>query len=534
MISIVGYTGFVGLNLQQFYYFDEFYNSKNFYEASNKHFDTLFFCGIPAVKWYANKNPDEDFEVIENIKKILNTITCDKFILISTIDVYEILNNDFDNNVILNEDYNCNYLTNHTYGKNRFLFELFISEKFKNYHIIRLPALFGKGLKKNIIYDLINNNQTNNIPINSYFQWYNLDRLKIDIDNIIINNIKITNLVSEPLNTFEIIKLFDKIYNDNKKFQIEYLSNNNNFIKYNLYTKYFNFFNSSIENYICDKNSVLNDIEQFFKFEKINKSKLCISNICVNKLSQIQFASIIKLFGITNVQIAPTKFINWDNLNNLDLSIFKNIGINIYSFQSITYTLNNLNIFNNETINLLFEHIIKVIDCAFENNVKIIVFGCPNNRKIINDIIDNDKIFIDFFKKIGDYCEYKNIIICIENNSKNYNCNYINKIEQCALIVRQINKKNIKMMIDLGNSVMEDDKWYYLNNYHDILYNIDISHPDMTDFSDLHESNHIFNFVLNHNNYDKIKNLEMLIKNNNCELDILCKSLFNFIYLYGY
>ena len=53
--AIVGYTGLVGSNLLQFYKFEHFYNSKNFDTAKNKSFDTLFFAGIPAVKWYANK-----------------------------------------------------------------------------------------------------------------------------------------------------------------------------------------------------------------------------------------------------------------------------------------------------------------------------------------------------------------------------------------------------------------------------------------------------------------------------------------------
>jgi hypothetical protein len=41
--AIVGYSGFVGSNLLQFYEFDFLYNSKNFTETKNKTFDTLFF-----------------------------------------------------------------------------------------------------------------------------------------------------------------------------------------------------------------------------------------------------------------------------------------------------------------------------------------------------------------------------------------------------------------------------------------------------------------------------------------------------------
>ena len=54
--AIIGYTGFVGSNLLKFYKFDYFYNSKNFEDAKNKSFDTIFFCGVPAVKWKSFTN----------------------------------------------------------------------------------------------------------------------------------------------------------------------------------------------------------------------------------------------------------------------------------------------------------------------------------------------------------------------------------------------------------------------------------------------------------------------------------------------
>ena len=201
--GIVGYTGFVGSNLLQFYKFDSFFNSKNFYEAKNMYFDELYFVGIPAVKWYANKFPEEDNTIINNIKSILETIQVKKIILISTIDVYDYVDSKFD------EDYDCDIFNNHTYGVNRYLFEGFVKKQFENYHIIRLPALFGKGLKKNIIYDLMNKNQIENISKDCFFQWYDLNWLKNDIEIVIKNNIKICNLFTEPLSSLEIIKLFD-------------------------------------------------------------------------------------------------------------------------------------------------------------------------------------------------------------------------------------------------------------------------------------------------------------------------------------
>jgi hypothetical protein len=512
---IVGYTGFVGSNLLQFYKFDYFYNSKNFKDIIDKTFDEIYFCGVPAVKWYANKNPDEDLLTINNIIDILKTIKVNKFYLISTIDVYEDVISEKD------ENYICNYKINHPYGKNRYIFEQFIISQFPNHHIIRLPALFGKGLKKNIIYDLLNNNGLENIPINSSFQWYDLNWLKQDIEVIIKNNIKICNFFTEPLNTINILNLFNYDINN---------FDNTKKMSYNLKTKYGNNFNSSIDGYIRDKKTVETSIKDFINFYKLDKQHLVVSNICVKDISQLQFACILKLYGITNVQIAPTTITSWDNLNNIDLSVFTNNNLKVYSFQSITFTLNELNIFNENNSKLLI-HLKNVIDVASKNNIKILVFGCPRNRFILNSELDNNNTFVNFFKELGNYCYNKNVTICIEPNSKKYNCNYLNTISEVGNIVRNIDKDNIKMMVDLGNAIMENDDLNIINNFSDIIYNIDVAEENMKSFINPNNKNNEFRNILKNINYNKKINLEMLLNTNN-ELDNLITSLNNFINIY--
>jgi sugar phosphate isomerase/epimerase len=539
--AIVGYSGFVGSNLLQFYKFDYFYNSKNFIDAKEMFFDEIYFCGVPAVKWRANKYPQEDIDIIDSIKDILKTIKTNRIVLISTIDVYEDVDYKYD------EDYDCDWVINHHYGRNRYMFEYFIKKNFTNYNIIRLPALFGKGLKKNIIYDLINNNQIENIPINSEFQWYDLDWLKNDIEIILNNDIKISNLFTEPLDTRSIIELFN--------YDVAKYNNNQKKIIYNTHTKYSKIFNSNINGYVRDNKVVLENLKKYINLTKLNITNLCVSNICIKNLSQLQFACILKLYDIKNIQIAPTTLIdNWSNLNKLDLSIYTDQNIKPYSFQSIAYGLNDLNIFT-DTSNDLLIHIKNIIDIAFKNNIHVLVFGCPRNRYIIDEILHpfetpystgvsyeqalqnsdqliNDNKFIDFFKILGEYCFDKNIIICIENNSKEYNCNYLNNITEVGNIVNKINHPNIKMMVDLGNATMENDNFENMYNYKDIIYNIDIAEPFMKSFTIPGESNINFIKILNNINYNKKINLEMILDKNN-ELESLIYSLNNFIQLYS-
>ena len=146
--ALFGYTGLVGSTLLTFYNFEYLYNSKNIENAKNKTFNTIIISCIPSTKWYSNKHPEEDISIINDIKDIFKTIKAENVILISTIDVYH------NTGIELNEKSDIDYEKNHTYGKNRFLFEDFIKTNFVKPYIIRLPALFGNNLKKNIIYDV--------------------------------------------------------------------------------------------------------------------------------------------------------------------------------------------------------------------------------------------------------------------------------------------------------------------------------------------------------------------------------------------
>ena len=84
MKALVGYTGFVGSNLDAATNFDGRYNSKNISEAFGTAPDLLIYAGVPAAKYLANSAPEKDFEIIlqaqENIKKIAPK----KLVLIST------------------------------------------------------------------------------------------------------------------------------------------------------------------------------------------------------------------------------------------------------------------------------------------------------------------------------------------------------------------------------------------------------------------------------------------------------------------
>jgi hypothetical protein len=72
--------------------------------------------------------------------------------------------------------------------------------------IIRLPALFHKRIKKNVLFDLLNNNNVDQINGNSAYQWYDLNDLWED--TLEIKEAGIYDLFSEPIETQEILDRF--------------------------------------------------------------------------------------------------------------------------------------------------------------------------------------------------------------------------------------------------------------------------------------------------------------------------------------
>lgn len=148
MKSLVGYTGFVGSNLYENGNFDFVYNSKNIEESFGTNPDLLVYSGISAEMYLANNFPEKDFAQIENAIENIKKINPKSLVLISTVSVYgEICKGD-ETTVISERE-----LT--VYGKNRLYLEKWIEENFSNHLIVRLPALYGKNLKKNFIYDYI-------------------------------------------------------------------------------------------------------------------------------------------------------------------------------------------------------------------------------------------------------------------------------------------------------------------------------------------------------------------------------------------
>ncbi len=304
MISLVGYTGFVGSNIYISGKFDAVYNSKNIELAYGTNPDLLIYAGLPAEKYLANNNPEKDMEQIVQAENNITQINPQKLVLISTIDVFKSPKDVDEHSVVDTENLPA-------YGYNRYQLECWVREKYHDALIVRLPGLFGKNIKKNFIYDYMNvipymlketkfdelakknpnlnkfyQRQDNrfykvNVSENerevlkdifrelgfsalnftdsrSIYQFYNLRNLWQDIQKALETKLTIWHPATEPVSAAEIYKFLT-----GKEFQNELDGTPAN---YNYKTCYNDIFGGK-DGYISSKNEVLEDIKKFIDME---------------------------------------------------------------------------------------------------------------------------------------------------------------------------------------------------------------------------------------------------------------------------
>ena len=195
--ALIGCSGFVGSTLLKQAAFEGLYRSTNIGEIEGGSFDTVVCAGAPAQKWIANREPETDRKKIEGLIGHLKSVKCKTFILISTVDVFK-------NAIAVDEETPVDQTGLHAYGLHRRLLEEFVESHFPNHLIVRLPGLVGPGLRKNVIFDFLNNNNLHAIESRSVFQFYPMVNLWYDIQHALNAGLSLIHLTAVPLSVAEV------------------------------------------------------------------------------------------------------------------------------------------------------------------------------------------------------------------------------------------------------------------------------------------------------------------------------------------
>lgn len=142
-LGVIGCDGFVGSALCRFISKTKNelvkINRNNYSDFINTKFDILINTATPSKRYWALNNPLDDFKATVGLTaEIVYNWHYDKLVQISTV--------------------SAKYQLDHPYGINKYLAEQLVVKHNANNLILRLGNLFGEGLNKGIVYDIIRGN----------------------------------------------------------------------------------------------------------------------------------------------------------------------------------------------------------------------------------------------------------------------------------------------------------------------------------------------------------------------------------------
>lgn len=198
-IAIVGYTGFVGSNLAAAISTPHLYNSANIAEIRGQQFDLLINAGVSSLRWKANQEPQQDREGIARLWDNVRTVQAGKLLHISTMDVLSGVGPQY-------EDSPIDESRLLPYGLHRRELERWVAEQFPNHLIVRFPHLYGRGLKKNFLWDLMHDNALHLTDDRDVFQFYHLDNLWRDLTHFLSQDANLVHVSVAPLTAREVAR----------------------------------------------------------------------------------------------------------------------------------------------------------------------------------------------------------------------------------------------------------------------------------------------------------------------------------------
>lgn len=210
--------------------------------------------------------------------------------------------------------------------------------------------------------------------------------------------------------------------------------------------------------------------------------KLAISNIAWSAESDAPMYSFLKTEGFEGLEIAPTRVFPDNTYDQLDeTQLFKkqmqsNYSLVIPSMQAICFGRNEAIFGTEEERSSIKEYIKKAIDFAAVLDCKNLVFGSPKNRIIGQG---QEGIAISFFNELGTYAAEKKTTLAMEPNPEIYGTNFLNTTTEAINFVKESKSKGLKVNIDLGTIIHNNETLDVIANNIDLVNHIHISEPNL-------------------------------------------------------
>ncbi len=211
--------------------------------------------------------------------------------------------------------------------------------------------------------------------------------------------------------------------------------------------------------------------------------KLSVSNIGWEASQDAAACSLIKKYGYSGLEIAPTRIFQenpYDKLKEAEIwaeELKREYGLVVPSMQSIWFGRQEKLFGTEEERRVLVEYTKKAIDFAAAIDCKNLVFGCPGNRTIPEDA--DSGVGVQFFKEIGDYAYAKGTVIGMEANPPVYHTNYINDTVSALELIDKVDSKGFLLNLDLGTMIQQEEHVEELQGKVTYINHVHISEPGL-------------------------------------------------------
>lgn len=189
--ALLGFTGFVGSNIAARHDFDDLYNSSNIDELAGRDYGLVVTAANRADSFRINRDGEADLAEVDALIDRIERARIGRLVLISTVCVYPEGGAPTESTPRSPEG-----LT--PYGRNRLHQEERLSAAFDT-TIVRLPQLYGDGLKKGLVYDLANDYRVEFVRPEASFQYYDVRRLWSDIEVALAQGLDAVNPASPAI-----------------------------------------------------------------------------------------------------------------------------------------------------------------------------------------------------------------------------------------------------------------------------------------------------------------------------------------------
>lgn len=246
--------------------------------------------------------------------------------------------------------------------------------------------------------------------------------------------------------------------------------------------------------------------------------ELIVSNIAWTSKEEPTIAEKLRELGIKHVEIAPTK--TWADPTSITfeqareyVDWWSRYDITISAFQSMLFARPDLKLFESDTNRQeTIEYMARFLELAGTMNASKLVFGSPKNRQRGGMSIEKaSQVASAFFGELGDVALKNNVILCLEPNARQYNCDFITNATEGSHFVRQVNNHGFGLHLDTACMALAgDDFGASIRESKDILEHFHISVPMLAQVGSRDGVNHQSAAeALREIGYDKFISIEM-------------------------